>query len=152
MSNLIDYSTIQQTIVSNSGQRLVLTTSGQYYYWDNGTQNYSLVDISSFPPGSVLRGIDCDNAGNFYALIYSNISGQTGFYLTSWNSTSQIWAAPVLVQEAFSSGAYTAFSAINDNEVWLVNSDSSIQQYTWNATTQQFDLGYNSFFGAVEIT
>nr|NCS21999.1 hypothetical protein [Microcystis aeruginosa G11-06] len=151
MSNLIDYSTIKQVFVSNSGQRLALTTNGQYYYWDDATQNYSLANLSSLPTGSQMVGIDCDNAGNFYALIYSNISGQSGYYLTSWNSTSQVWAAPVLVQTA-TSGAYTAFSAINDNEVWLVNSDSSIQQYTWNATTQQFDLGYNSFFGAVEIT
>jgi hypothetical protein len=151
MINLIDYSTIKQVFVSNSGQRLALTTNGQYYYWDDATQNYSLANLSSLPTGSQMVGIDCDNAGNFYALIYSNISGQSGYYLTSWNSTSQVWAAPVLVQTA-TSGAYTAFSAINDNEVWLVNSDSSIQQYTWNATTQQFDLGYNSFFGAVEIT
>ncbi len=151
MINLIDYSTIKQVFVSNSGQRLALTTNGQYYYWDDATQNYSLANLSSLPTGSQMVGIDCDNAGNFYALIYSNISGQSGYYLTSWNSTSQVWAAPVLVQTA-TSGAYTAFSAINDNEVWLVNSDSSIQQYTWNATTQQFDLGYNSFIGAVEIT
>lgn len=151
MSNLIDYSTIKQVFVSNSGQRLALTTNGQYYYWDDATQNYSLANLSSLPTGSQMVGIDCDNAGNFYALIYSNISGQSGYYLTSWNSTSQVWAAPVLVQTA-TSGAYTAFSAINDNEVWLVNSDSSIQQYLWNATTQQFDLGYNSFYGATQIT
>ncbi|MCA2603284.1 MAG: hypothetical protein IM520_25400, partial [Microcystis sp. M29BS1] len=118
MSNLIDYSTIQQTIVSNSTQRLARTTNGQYYYWDNATQNYSLVDVSSLPAPSQIVGIDSDNAGNFYALIYSNISGQAGYYLTSWNSTSQIWADPILVQSATNTDFFASFSAINDNEIW----------------------------------
>ena len=77
---MIDYSTIQQTIVSNSTQRLVLTTSGQYYYWDNATQNYNLVNLSSLPVGSQIVDIDCDNAGNFYAV--TNVSFWGGYYLT----------------------------------------------------------------------
>ena len=156
MSNLIDYSTIQQTIVSNSTQRLALTTNGQYYYWDNATQNYSLVDVSSLPAPSQIVGIDSDNAGNFYALIYSNISGQAGYYLTSWNSTSQIWAAPILVQSATNTDFFASFSAINDNEIWTIikfDLSNRIQQYVWNTTTQQFDAGFGTgLSGVTQIT
>jgi hypothetical protein len=156
MSNLIDYSTIQQTIVSHSTQRLARTTNGQYYYWDNATQNYSLVDVSSLPAPSQIVGIDSDNAGNFYALIYSNISGQAGYYLTSWNSTSQIWAAPILVQSATNTDFFASFSAINDNEIWTIikfDLSNRIQQYVWNTTTQQFDAGFGTgLSGVTQIT
>jgi len=156
MSNLIDYSTIQQTIVSNSTQRLALTTNGQYYYWDNATQNYSLVDVSSLPAPSQIVGIDSDNAGNFYFLLYRNISGQAGYYLTSWNSTSQIWAAPILVQSATNTDFFASFSAINDNEIWTIikfDLSNRIQQYVWNTTTQQFDAGFGTgLSGVTQIT
>ncbi len=156
MSNLIDYSTIQQTIVSHSTQRLARTTNGQYYYWDNATQNYSLVDVSSLPAPSQIVGIDSDNAGNFYALIYSNISGQAGYYLTSWNSTSQIWADPILVQSATNTDFFASFSAINDNEIWTIikfDLSNRIQQYVWNTTTQQFDAGFGTgLSGVTQIT
>ena len=156
MSNLIDYSTIQQTIVSNSTQRLALTTNGQYYYWDNATQNYSLMDTSSIPVPSQIVGIDSDNAGNFYFLLYRNISGQAGYYLTSWNSTSQIWAAPILVQSATNTDFFASFSAINDNEIWTIikfDLSNRIQQYVWNTTTQQFDAGFGTgLSGVTQIT
>ncbi|MDT3674005.1 FG-GAP-like repeat-containing protein [Microcystis wesenbergii] len=156
MSNLIDYSTIQQTIVSNSTQRLALTTNGQYYYWDNATQNYSLMDTSSIPAPSQIVGIDSDNAGNFYFLLYRNISGQAGYYLTSWNSTSQIWAAPILVQSATNTDFFASFSAINDNEIWTIikfDLSNRIQQYVWNTTTQQFDAGFGTgLSGVTQIT
>lgn len=152
MSNLIDYNTIQQTIVSNSTQRLALTTNGQYYYWDNATQNYSLMDTSSLPAPGQIAGIDCDNSGNFYALIYSNIAGQAGYYLTSWNSTSQIWADPILVQSATNTDFFASLSAINDNEIWTIikyDLSNRIQQYVWNTTTQQFDAGFNTGLSGV---
>ncbi|NCS23010.1 MAG: hypothetical protein GPI96_00165 [Microcystis aeruginosa BS13-02] len=156
MSNLIDYNTIQQTIVSNSTQRLVLTEAGQYYYWDNATQNYSLMDTSSLPAPGQIAGIDCDNSGNFYALIYSNIAGQAGYYLTSWNSTSQIWADPILVQSATNTDFFASLSAINDNEIWTIikyDLSNRIQQYVWNTTTQQFDAGFNTgLSGVTQIT
>ncbi|MCZ8190006.1 MAG: FG-GAP-like repeat-containing protein [Microcystis sp. LE19-338.1B] len=156
MSNLIDYNTIQQTIVSNSTQRLALTTNGQYYYWDNATQNYRLMDTSSLPAPGQIAGIDCDNSGNFYALIYSNIAGQAGYYLTSWNSTSQIWADPILVQSATNTDFFASLSAINDNEIWTIikyDLSNRIQQYVWNTTTQQFDAGFGTgLSGVTQIT
>ena len=46
MGNTINYSTIQQVVVSNSTQRLVQTNNNQYYWWNNYNQSYNLVDTS----------------------------------------------------------------------------------------------------------
>ncbi|MCA2603281.1 MAG: FG-GAP repeat protein, partial [Microcystis sp. M29BS1] len=85
-----------------------------------------------------------------------NISGQAGYYLTSWNSTSQIWADPILVQSATNTDFFASFSAINDNEIWTIikfDLSNRIQQYVWNTTTQQFDAGFNTgLSGVTQIT
>ncbi|OPF16167.1 hypothetical protein B1L04_24130 [Microcystis aeruginosa KW] len=144
------------SISSDNSNSFVTSPIEQYYYWDNATQNYSLMDTSSIPVPSQIVGIDSDNAGNFYFLLYRNISGQAGYYLTSWNSTSQIWAAPILVQSATNTDFFASFSAINDNEIWTIikfDLSNRIQQYVWNTTTQQFDAGFGTgLSGVTQIT
>ncbi len=54
------------SISSDNSNSFVTSPIEQYYYWDNATQNYSLMDTSSIPVPSQIVGIDSDNAGNFY--------------------------------------------------------------------------------------
>ena len=96
MSNLIDYNTIQQTIVSNSTQRLVSTSNNKYYWWNDYNQSYNFLVDTSFSNSQAvnysIEQVDSDNAGNFYFLTSAPFSGPFSgsqrYYLWNWNSSS----------------------------------------------------------------
>ena len=51
---------------------------------------------------------------------------------------------------------FRSLATVNDSEIWtIINFDlgNRIQQYVWNTTTQQFDLGFNTgLSGVTEVT
>ncbi|MBE8993954.1 FG-GAP-like repeat-containing protein [Microcystis aeruginosa] len=153
MSNLIDYNTIQQTIVSNSTQRLVSTSNNKYYWWNDYNQSYNFLVDTSFIVNSQginysIKQVDSDNAGNFYFLTSTGSGGSQQYYLWNWNSSSPnlegaIWI-PYPANPSYHN--FIDFTATS-NELWVIYNGGIVQQYLWNSTQNTYNLGFYGILG-----